>query len=164
MGENLYTAGVTHVLLLTTTTCQTDVNRDYAVCDSYPQALVVATGVADDVYAEVARYRSRGRIPVLAWTVNDAAAGCIVRCSQVSRRRRFLRSCGHFTLSFGVASHWGDAQKVPTRRGAVCAPRFTRWRVAHVCGCAPQVERHGQPGARRWQRGHVAISQLPVAL
>ena len=59
----------------------TAVNKEYALCSTYPSWLVVPQRCTDDLVAEVARYRSRGRVPILAWRDRETNA-CIVRSSQ----------------------------------------------------------------------------------
>uniref|UniRef100_UPI00398E8791 myotubularin-related protein 9-like isoform X2 n=1 Tax=Pristiophorus japonicus TaxID=55135 RepID=UPI00398E8791 len=43
------------------------VNKDYAVCTSYPDALIVHTSVDDEALKAVARFRQSGRFPVLSY-------------------------------------------------------------------------------------------------
>lgn len=59
----------------------TDVNSDYALCPTYPSTLVVPESIGDNVLAHAARFRSKGRIPVLSYfhSLNKCT---ITRCAQ----------------------------------------------------------------------------------
>ena len=59
----------------------TNINKDYSFSPTYPNVLVVPTGISDNVLNYAARYRSRARIPVLSYLhpVNNCS---ITRCSQ----------------------------------------------------------------------------------
>lgn len=59
----------------------TRINDKFEVCDSYPATWAVPTLADDDLLRAVAGFRSRGRIPVLAWTSSYSQAA-ITRCSQ----------------------------------------------------------------------------------
>jgi myotubularin-related protein 1/2 len=59
----------------------TEVNKGFAICDTYPELLCVPTATSDDLLKQVAAYRSRGRIPVLCWIHKENRAS-ITRCSQ----------------------------------------------------------------------------------
>lgn len=59
----------------------TRINVKYELADTYPQVLAVPKGITDDDLKEVAKFRSRGRIPVLSWMHPDSQA-TITRCSQ----------------------------------------------------------------------------------
>ena len=65
-------------------------NKDFALCASYPLWLMVPSGVSDDQLRASAQYRSRGRLPVLSWMA-AGRKGVLLRCSQplvgVSRHR-----------------------------------------------------------------------------
>lgn len=60
---------------------QTDINKNFEICDSYPQILIVPAAATDDLLREAAAFRSRGRLPVLTWhhPYNGAS---LTRCSQ----------------------------------------------------------------------------------
>ena len=57
------------------------VNDKYSLCDTYPMVLGLPTMTSPDELAEVARFRSKGRIPVLSWIHPDSLA-TITRCAQ----------------------------------------------------------------------------------
>ena len=59
----------------------TRINIKYDLSDTYPQVLAVPKAVSDDELREVAKFRSRGRLPVLSWMHPDSQA-TICRCSQ----------------------------------------------------------------------------------
>jgi hypothetical protein len=44
-----------------------DVNKSYALCDSYPKVLVVPRNMSDNELAQVATFRSGKRLPTLSW-------------------------------------------------------------------------------------------------
>ena len=56
-------------------------NQAYSICPSYPSVLVVAGGsIVDDALADIAQFRSSGRIPVFCWMHRNKAM--LWRCSQ----------------------------------------------------------------------------------
>ena len=57
------------------------VNEKYVLCDTYPSVLGVPTTTSSDELMEVARFRSKGRLPVLSWLHPETLAS-ITRCSQ----------------------------------------------------------------------------------
>lgn len=57
-----------------------ELNKDYALCDSYPAIIAVPSRASDGVLRSVAAFRSRNRLPVLAWIHPSGAT--ITRCSQ----------------------------------------------------------------------------------
>jgi len=57
------------------------VNEKYAICDTYPRILAIPSAVTESDLHEVAKFRSRQRIPVLSWIHPDSQA-TITRCSQ----------------------------------------------------------------------------------
>lgn len=59
----------------------TRINDKYEICDSYPSVWAVPTAANDDLLRSVAAFRSRGRIPVLAW-IHPSSQATITRCSQ----------------------------------------------------------------------------------
>jgi hypothetical protein len=75
-----------------------DANSTLEICPTYPHDLVVPVGVADDLLAEVSKFRSKGRVPILSWIhprsrarnpeaesgERRTARAAIVRCSQPS--------------------------------------------------------------------------------
>lgn len=58
----------------------TNLNKDYQLCDTYPQCLFVPTSVSTIVLVGSASFRSKGRLPVLTYLHKNQAALC--RCSQ----------------------------------------------------------------------------------
>ncbi|XP_063373150.1 myotubularin-related protein 2 [Cydia amplana] len=59
----------------------TRINDKYEVCDSYPSVWAVPAAANDEQLRSVAAFRSRGRIPVLAW-IHPSSQATIARCSQ----------------------------------------------------------------------------------
>lgn len=57
------------------------INEKYGLCDTYPQLLAVPASLKSEELQEAAKFRSRGRIPVLCWIHPDSLA-TITRCSQ----------------------------------------------------------------------------------
>ncbi|XP_053564476.1 myotubularin-related protein 6 [Bombina bombina] len=58
-----------------------DVNRDYKVCETYPQDLYVPTMVSKPIIVGSSKFRSKGRFPVLSYYHKEKQAA-ICRCSQ----------------------------------------------------------------------------------
>uniref|UniRef100_A0A0P5Q1A2 phosphatidylinositol-3,5-bisphosphate 3-phosphatase n=1 Tax=Daphnia magna TaxID=35525 RepID=A0A0P5Q1A2_9CRUS len=58
----------------------TNLNKDYQLCDTYPQCLFVPSSVSTIVLVGSASFRSKGRLPVLTYLHKNQAALC--RCSQ----------------------------------------------------------------------------------
>lgn len=56
-------------------------NAKYELSDTYPTLMAVPASVGDEELQEVAKFRSRGRIPVLCWMHPESQAS-ICRCSQ----------------------------------------------------------------------------------
>ncbi|KZS88382.1 phosphatases II [Sistotremastrum niveocremeum HHB9708] len=59
----------------------TDINKDYTFCPTYPARLVVPTRISDSTLAYASKYRTKCRIPILAY-VHWANFGSITRSSQ----------------------------------------------------------------------------------
>ena len=59
----------------------TKVNDQYQICETYPRVFGVPKATSDEELAEVAKFRSRGRLPVLSWMHPESLA-TIVRCAQ----------------------------------------------------------------------------------
>jgi len=57
------------------------VNEKYSLSDTYPAVVGVPAVSSSEELAEVARFRSKGRIPVLSWLHPESLAS-ITRCSQ----------------------------------------------------------------------------------
>lgn len=57
------------------------INEKYALCDTYPQILGLPSAIKNEDLFEVAKFRSRGRIPVLSW-IHPRSMATITRCSQ----------------------------------------------------------------------------------
>lgn len=79
----------------------TRINDKYEICDSYPAVWAVPTAANDDLLRSVAAFRSRGRIPVLAW-IHPSSQATITRCSQplVGVRSLIINICHgqHFPM------------------------------------------------------------------
>lgn len=59
---------------------QTDINLNYETCPTYPSKLYVPSSASDECLIESAKFRSKGRLPVLSYLYSNQAAIC--RCSQ----------------------------------------------------------------------------------
>lgn len=59
----------------------TFINKNYELCDTYPNVLAVPYKSKEEDLRRVAAFRSRSRIPVLSWIHRENQA-VIVRCSQ----------------------------------------------------------------------------------
>jgi len=56
-------------------------NENFEVCDTYPRQFVVPTLVDDEQVMRIKDFRSRGRLPVLAWR-HPSNGGSLTRCGQ----------------------------------------------------------------------------------
>ncbi|KAF8891266.1 protein-tyrosine phosphatase-like protein [Infundibulicybe gibba] len=59
----------------------TDINKDYSFCPTYPARMVIPTKISDTTLQYASKYRSKCRIPVLAY-LHWANFGSITRSSQ----------------------------------------------------------------------------------
>ena len=57
-------------------------NASFDICTTYSRSLVVPVAATSEHMAEVARYRSRGRMPVLCWRQINGSTGTLIRCAQ----------------------------------------------------------------------------------
>lgn len=62
----------------------TEVNRNYAICATYPQLLVVPSSMSDTEIANVAEFRSKGRLPICCF-VHPRNQASLWRCAQPKR-------------------------------------------------------------------------------
>ena len=58
-----------------------EVNAKYGVCESYPAKFFVPVKISDDLILKAAKFRSKGRLPVLTW-YNSRKGNAILRCAQ----------------------------------------------------------------------------------
>ena len=56
------------------------INQDYSLCDTYPRTIVVPSSVTSDMIQGSAKFRSKGRLPVLTYYHKNGSTIC--RCSQ----------------------------------------------------------------------------------
>lgn len=61
--------------------CQTSINKNYEICDTYSKSLYVPTYASTPVLVGSSRFRSRGRLPVLSYLHQENKAA-MCRCSQ----------------------------------------------------------------------------------
>jgi len=47
------------------------VNQDYSLCDTYPSTIAVPAECTDEMLLAAAKFRSRGRIPILSYVHAD---------------------------------------------------------------------------------------------
>lgn len=59
---------------------ESDINSNYSICNTYPSRIYVPASAKDDCLIESAKFRSKGRLPVLSYLYSNQAAIC--RCSQ----------------------------------------------------------------------------------
>jgi len=59
----------------------TEVNKEYRLCDTYPNVLAVPNSISDEEVRSCATFRSRSRLPVLSW-LHPANNASITRCAQ----------------------------------------------------------------------------------
>lgn len=59
---------------------KSDINIDYSICNTYPSKLYVPVYATKECLTESAKFRSKGRLPVLSYLYFNEAAIC--RCSQ----------------------------------------------------------------------------------
>lgn len=57
------------------------INQDYSICDTYPKVLVVPSSATKDMIIGSAKFRSKGRLPVLTYYYHKNGS-TICRCSQ----------------------------------------------------------------------------------
>lgn len=50
------------------------INDKYELCDTYPRHLTVPKAVSEEEIRECAKFRSKGRLPVLSWLHPDSLA------------------------------------------------------------------------------------------
>lgn len=67
-----------------------DINGNYEVCKSYPSVIVVPSNSDNELISNVAKYRSKNRLPVLTWLSKSGIALC--RSSQPSIGVRLTNS------------------------------------------------------------------------
>ncbi|KAI1725711.1 myotubularin-like phosphatase domain-containing protein [Ditylenchus destructor] len=58
-----------------------EVNKNFEVCPSYPETVVVPKGIGDDFLKISATFRDGGRFPVLSY-YHAETKSCIIRCAQ----------------------------------------------------------------------------------
>eukprot|EP01127_Copromyxa_protea_P004781 TRINITY_DN14606_c0_g1_i1.p1 TRINITY_DN14606_c0_g1~~TRINITY_DN14606_c0_g1_i1.p1 ORF type:complete len:673 (-),score=116.17 TRINITY_DN14606_c0_g1_i1:149-2167(-) len=59
----------------------TDLNKDYSICDTYPDVFVVPSCLQSKEIKKLAAARTRSRMPAIVW-VHPKTKAIIVRCSQ----------------------------------------------------------------------------------
>lgn len=59
---------------------ESNINQDYSICNTYPSKLYVPLNTTKECLIESAKFRSKGRLPVLSYLYSNEAAIC--RCSQ----------------------------------------------------------------------------------
>ncbi|CAF0826454.1 unnamed protein product [Adineta steineri] len=58
-----------------------DVNKNFAICETYPERLVVPKSITDEYLKRSAQFRSHGRFPLLCY-LHKSSKSCIIRCAQ----------------------------------------------------------------------------------
>lgn len=64
----------------TTEWVASDINKDYSICPTYPSVFHVPKLASNECLYESAKFRSKGRLPVLSYLYTNGASIC--RCSQ----------------------------------------------------------------------------------
>ncbi|XP_033631401.1 myotubularin-related protein 2-like isoform X1 [Asterias rubens] len=57
------------------------INEGYQFCDTYPAVFAVTAAADDELLRQVAKFRSKNRIPILSW-IHPQSHATITRCSQ----------------------------------------------------------------------------------
>ncbi|KAF9567532.1 phosphatases II [Agrocybe pediades] len=90
----------------------TDLNKDYNFCPTYPSRLVVPTRISDTTLQYASKYRSKCRIPILAY-LHWANFGSITRSSQPMVGLSQSRSVQDEKLIEAIfQSHWSPESRV----------------------------------------------------
>eukprot|EP00943_MAST-04B_sp_MAST-4B-sp1_P009545 g9545.t1 len=74
--------------------------NNYKLSPTYPAKFVVPSKIDDDMLKEIAKYRSKARIPAVTW-IHNKSRGMIVRCAQPMRGAKDKR-CAQDELFFKV--------------------------------------------------------------
>lgn len=59
----------------------TNANKNFSLCSTYPESLIVPKTISDDAIAKVAQFRCLGRFPVLSY-IHKSNGACILRSGQ----------------------------------------------------------------------------------
>jgi len=79
-------------------------NSDYSLCPTYPKDLFVPAIASQSIIEGSARFRSKGRLPVLTYLHRNQAA--IIRCAQVSYFYFSVNSLYlRYSASRGIINH-----------------------------------------------------------
>ncbi|XP_074656633.1 myotubularin-related protein 9-like [Tubulanus polymorphus] len=119
------------------------VNKDFEVCPSYPQAVVVPKSIDNETLKKVANFRHMGRFPVLSYYHKDNKT-VILRSSQPltgpnSRRCRDDEKLVNATLGIGkrggyiIDTRAPSLAKVAQNKGGGVEPEahYSQWRRLH---------------------------------
>jgi len=88
-----------------------DVNKEYKLCPTYPRYLVVPSTISDEDLFSIAKFRSRGRIPVLIW--RDVITGATIwRCSQPKVGIQYARNKSDEELFDHIRSRNGNKKLI----------------------------------------------------
>lgn len=60
----------------------TKANKNFNICKTYPEFLVVSSEISDDTLSECAQFRSKGRLPSMTYFNYRKSKGSLWRCSQ----------------------------------------------------------------------------------
>ncbi|CAD5120271.1 DgyrCDS8840 [Dimorphilus gyrociliatus] len=124
------------------------VNKEFDVCPSYPQALIVPKTIDDDELRIIAKFRHLGRFPVLSYYHKETQAS-LMRCSQplVGTNNNRCKEDEKLLKAILTSSHKGflidtrSAQnsKVEASRGKGVESdiHYSQWRKIHQ-----NIERH----------------------
>lgn len=89
----------------------TALNSKYELCPTYPDVFYVPASISDDDVREVAKFRSKQRLPVLSW-IHPASHAAIVRCAQPLVGVRGQKSEADERLFALIASANAESQSI----------------------------------------------------
>jgi myotubularin-related protein 6/7/8 len=110
----------------------TTANLDYTLCDTYPSVIAVPTGCSDETLAAAAKFRSRGRIPILSYLHGDNMVRPprpTPRWRHTQRERERERVAYTHTQHAHTARTQSARGRRPRRRGAA-------WRQGSITRCS----------------------------
>ncbi|XP_022133857.1 phosphatidylinositol-3-phosphatase myotubularin-1 isoform X2 [Momordica charantia] len=94
----------------------TNINSSYALCQSYPFALVVPKHISDEEMLQASTFRARCRLPVVSWC-NPGTGAVLARSSQpLVGLMMNMRSNTDEKLVAGLCSHLAGAHGSPRRK------------------------------------------------
>lgn len=120
----------------------TEANKEYKLCPSYPQAVIVPKSITDEMLVKIALFRQNGRFPVLSYYHRDSKA-VLMRSSQPltgtsNRRCKDDEKLVNAVLGIGKRGYILDTRsptvtKAEQRTGFGCEPEahYSQWKRIH---------------------------------